>query len=96
MLILCNNTQLMLKIVKFIGEGNGNPLQYSCLENSMDRGAWWTTVQGLQRVRHDWATNTHMKFINMKSIITCLKKENSKLHLYYEHMIVYGLYNILF
>ena len=29
------------------GEGNGNPLQYSCLENSMDRGAWWTTVPGL-------------------------------------------------
>ena len=26
------------------GEGNGNPLQYSCLENSMDRGDWWTTV----------------------------------------------------
>ena len=25
-------------------EGNGNPLQYSCLENSMDRGAWWATV----------------------------------------------------
>ena len=27
------------------GLGNGNPLQYSCLENSMDRGAWWTTVR---------------------------------------------------
>ena len=26
------------------GEGNGNPLQYSCLENSVDRGAWWATV----------------------------------------------------
>ena len=26
------------------GGGNGNPLQYSCLENPMDRGAWWTTV----------------------------------------------------
>ena len=26
------------------GEGNGNPFQYSCLENSMDRGAWWATV----------------------------------------------------
>ena len=26
------------------GEGNGNPLQYSCLENSLDRGAWWATV----------------------------------------------------
>ena len=29
------------------GEGNGNPLQYSCLENSMDRGAWWATVRGV-------------------------------------------------
>jgi len=33
------------------GEGNGYPLWYSCLENSMDRGAWWATVQGSQRVR---------------------------------------------
>ena len=29
------------------GEGNGNQLQYSCLENSMDRGAWWATVHGV-------------------------------------------------
>ena len=29
------------------GEGNGNPLHYSCLENSMDRGAWWATVHGV-------------------------------------------------
>ena len=28
-------------------EGNGNPLQYSCLENHMDRGAWWATVHGV-------------------------------------------------
>ena len=28
------------------GEGDGNPLHYSCLENSMDRGAWWATVHG--------------------------------------------------
>ena len=35
------------------GEGNGNPLQYSCLENPMDEGAWWATVHGLQRVGHD-------------------------------------------
>jgi len=27
------------------GEGNGNPLQYSCLKNPMDRGVWWATVQ---------------------------------------------------
>ena len=29
------------------GERNGNPLQYSCLENSMDRGAWWARVHGV-------------------------------------------------
>jgi len=29
---------------RFPGEGNGNPLRYSCLKNSMDRGAWWATV----------------------------------------------------
>ena len=38
------------------GEGNGNPLQYSCLENPMDRGAWWATVHGVARVGHDLAT----------------------------------------
>ena len=32
-----------------IGEGNGNPLQYSCLENPMDRGAWWAAVHGVAR-----------------------------------------------
>ena len=31
--------------VRSPGEGNGNPLQYSCLENPMDRGAWWATVR---------------------------------------------------
>ena len=31
------------------GEGNGNPLQYSCLENSMDKGAWWATVHGVTK-----------------------------------------------
>ena len=31
------------------GEGNGNPLQYSCLENSMKRGAWWATVYGVAK-----------------------------------------------
>ena len=35
------------------GEGNGTPLQYSCLENPMDRGAWWATVRGVERIRHD-------------------------------------------
>ena len=41
------------------GEGNGNPLQYSCLENSMDRGAWQATVHGIT-MRQDWTSkNIH-------------------------------------
>ena len=32
-----------------LGEGNGNPLQYSCLENPMDGGAWWSTVHGVTK-----------------------------------------------
>ena len=41
---------------RFPGEGNGNPLQYSCLENPMDRGAWLATVHGVSRVGHNLAT----------------------------------------
>ena len=41
------------------GEGNGNPRQYSCLENPMDRGSWWATVHGVTKVGQDWATSTH-------------------------------------
>ena len=36
---------------RFPGEGNGNPLQYSCLENPMDQGAWWATVHGVAKSR---------------------------------------------
>ena len=36
---------------RFLGGGHGNPLQYSCLENPMDRGAWWATVH---RVTKSW------------------------------------------
>ena len=38
------------------GEGNGNPLQYSCLDNTMDWGDWQITVHGITRVGHDLAT----------------------------------------
>ena len=38
------------------GEGNGNPLQFSCMENPMARGAWQATVHGVARVGHDLET----------------------------------------
>ena len=34
-----------------VGEGNGTPLQYSCLENPMDGGAWWAAVHGVAKSR---------------------------------------------
>ena len=42
------------------GEGNGNPLQYSCLENPMDGGAWWATVHGVAKSR----TPLHFHFLS--------------------------------
>ena len=41
------------------GKWKGYPLQYSCLENPMDRRPCWAISMGSQRVRHDWVTNTH-------------------------------------
>ena len=49
------------------GQGNGNPLQYSCLENPMDRGTWRATVHGVARVRHNLATKSppHRKLLQV-------------------------------
>ena len=51
---------------RFPGEGNGNALQYSCLENSMDRGAWRATVHGVPSVRHDLATKQSFFHISLR------------------------------
>ena len=40
------------------GEGNGNPLQFSCLENPMDRRGWQAAVYGFTRIGHDWRLST--------------------------------------
>ena len=56
---------------RFPGEGNGNPLQYSCLENPMDRGAWWATVHGSQsRTRLSDFTFTFFSW-NINTVICC-------------------------
>ena len=39
----------ILYVPKVVGEGNGIPLQYSCLENPIDGGAWWVTVHGVAK-----------------------------------------------
>ena len=56
------------------GGGHGNPLQYSCLENPMDRGAWWATVCGVTRVWHDWATrHTHIEE-QLNAVCICVQR----------------------
>ena len=50
------DTSLILGSGRYPGEGNGYLLQYSCLGNPMDRGAWWATVHRVTRIRHDLAT----------------------------------------
>ena len=49
------------------GEGNGNPLQYSCLENPMDGGAWWATVHGIEKSRTRLSDFTSLHFFNLDS-----------------------------
>ena len=51
-----------------LGEGNGNPLQFSCLGNPMDRGASWATVHGVARVGHDLVTKPPPKMYVIHTI----------------------------
>ena len=44
---------------RFPGRGNGNPLQYSCQDNPMDRGAWWATVHGVAKRQTCLSDRTH-------------------------------------
>ena len=50
------------------GWGNSNPLQYSCLENPIDRGAWGLQCMRSQRVGHDWATSLHLSVSSLASM----------------------------
>ena len=52
-----------------LGEGNGNPLQYSCLENPMDGGAWWAAVHGVTK---SW---THLSDFTFTFCFHALEKE---------------------
>ena len=67
------------------GEGNGNPLQYSCLGNPMDGQAYWATVHRVARVRHDLATkhthtHTHTHKKNEGSF-RCSQREKNRKHI---------------
>ena len=54
------------------GEGNGNPPQYSCLENPMDRGAWGATVPGVTKRRTRLSTHAHTRWLMLAILGTPL------------------------
>ena len=60
------------------GEGNGNPLQYSCLVNSMNRGTWRPTVHGIRRVGHNWVTLFFFTFL-ISSLLALITKMSPQL-----------------
>ena len=51
-----------------LGEGNGNPLQYSCLENPMDGRAWWATVHGVAELDMTEDVHRHLMVQNAQSV----------------------------
>ena len=53
--VIIEELEIVMNTVS-LGEGNGNPLQYSCLEKPMNRGAWQATVLGVASVGHNLAT----------------------------------------
>ena len=53
-------TDLFYCFIFNMGEGNGNPLQYSCLEKSMDIGTWWATVHGVAKSRPRTSTSAYI------------------------------------
>ena len=63
------------------GEGNGNPLQYSCLGNPIERGDLWATVYGVTRVRHDLGTKQYQGSKILQLRVEWQKQKQKKLYI---------------
>ena len=69
---------LIPKLGRSPGEGNGNAFQYSCLGNPMDRGTWWATVQGvtkeldmIEQVNNNTRENKAVLYIHIVNALFC-------------------------
>ena len=73
-------------INKYLGEGNANPLQYSCLENPRDGGTWWAAIYGVAQsqtqLKRPSSSNVHLKNKVNSIIITCMEKMVTDSQLY--------------
>ena len=98
----CNvgNPGSILGLGRSPGEGTGNPLQYSCLENFMDRGAWWAPVHGVTKSQtrlNDWTLSPsplyYSKLVNISAEILCGTYHVATLHYEYcMHCVHYLTY----
>ena len=74
--------RLRLRLYQGLREGNGTPLQYSCLENPMDGGAWWAAVHGVAKSRtqlRDFTFNFHFHALEKEmATIQCSCLENPR------------------
>ena len=75
------------------GEENGSPLQCSCQENPVDRGAWQATVHGVARVRHDSVTKSSPNQLNFlydrSSLLLCINAYYTPNVLYFKSLIFF-------
>ena len=81
------------RLGRYPGAGNGNPLQYSCLENSMDRGAWWATVHGVAKSRTQLSDFT----LNLNTLdFECFNcfgfKHTSSFYLLFSHSVMFDFF----
>ena len=68
-------------VVRRYGEGNGTPLQYSCLENPMDGEAWWAAVRGVTKSRtrlRDFTFTFHLHALEKEMATQCSCLENPR------------------
>ena len=79
------------------GEGNGNPFQYSCMENPMDRGAWWPTVHGMEKswTWFEWLTHS-LKIISVLGHYSCIVRASTEsFKEQHSHFLVTSMISIL-
>ena len=78
--LLTLNSSELLHVSKNTGEGNGNPLQYSCLENPMDGGAWWAAIYGVSQGQTQLkqlsssSKNTYWLAMELKRVVITLNE----------------------
>ena len=75
------------------GKGNGNPLQYSCLESPVDRGAWWAATYGVSQSRTQLSSSSkaHAHFI----VFTKMHTSRSQLAHHYNHPTTYQILHMV-